>query len=484
MGRVNQLAILGSAFALFALGIGIGFILGTQNNETPINQQHAPQKNSLFMRGTSSQLEVSMAGVHEINKLSSSTLDNNSNSEAEPDHRRLQDDFMDPKSVTYRDRSHDTVYDQPPRLEMTQDVNVRDVHVKSMCRCRSGDMPFPARPTPVGINTGILQPPSKATGMQHSKHFVLHPSDDGEGCTCIDSPFGSITADKYLTGFNDHKTCPKQMYPGNYDWNEMPDLAVEESLPLFIGVLSYKSPLSLNGTLHNWLSHDFFRRTNAQDTFVQLNKRSEKDDEVLHEFMEKLVGQQHPPLTVMGSPEENLNPGLAISKFCRAAEAHPSSHPNGENLLMFLEKDWNLWDGPQIARVEEIMNSINALTQRGVPYIRLSPPAPASNIFDSTSWPCPSQGVPWVCTTSHSHRWTNTPLVVDCSWFLRYMEPFALLDDPIMSGRCRPGFQEIGYCDWEEAMQDGRVAWANSNWVLASMKGPKPKFFAHKEVDK
>ncbi|KAL7532133.1 hypothetical protein ACHAXR_004460 [Thalassiosira sp. AJA248-18] len=284
--------------------------------------------------------------------------------------------------------------------------------------------------------------------MQHAKNFVLHPSDEGEACKCEeDSPFAHVTKDKYLSGFNSHKQCPPQSVPGKYDWNEMPDLGVEP-LPLFLGVLSYN---------------------NAQDVFVQLNKRSEKDDEVLNEFQ--------------GAPDENLNPGLAISKFCRAAEAHPNSHPNGENLLMFLEKDWHLFDGPQTARLEVLMNSINALTQRGVPYIRLSPPAINSNIKESTRWPCPSEGVPWICTPAHAHRWTNTPLVVDCSWFLRYMEPYALLNDPIMFGRCRPGFQESGYCDWEEAMQDGRVAWSNSNWVVASMLGPRPKFFTHVEVD-
>ena len=44
--------------------------------------------------------------------------------------------------------------------------------------------------------------------------------------------------------------------------------------------------------------------------------------------------------------------------------------------------------------------------------------------------------------------------------------------------------QENGYCDWEAAMQDGRIAWTNSQWVMANIAGPKGKLFFHKEIDK
>jgi len=435
----------------------LGFLLGSQNNTT----------------------------------LISFTLRSNSNNiEAEPNDHRRQLSFMDPNTVENRvPQFLDVVYDQPPppptTLGMTQDVNnVRDVHVKSMCRCGSKAMPIPGRPSPIGLDTGIFQPPSKATGMQHAKHFVLHPSDEGQGCTCIEnSEFAEATTDMFLSGLK--RKCPNPKYPGNYDWNEMPDLGVEESLPIFVGTLSYKSPLTLNVTLHNWLGHDLFRKINAQGVFVQLNKRSEEDDAILQEFQETLLRNEQPPVNVMGSPEENLNPGLAISKFCRAAEAHPSSHPNGENLLMFLEKDWNIYHGShESTHIEEIFHSINGLVQRGVPYIRLKMPSKESD--QSKMWKCPSQGVPWVCTTAHQHRWSNTPMVVSCKWFLRYMEPYALLEDPIMSG-CRPGFQENHYCDWEEALQDGRVAWTNSQWVTAHLgpgkRGIRSRLFFHNEVD-
>ena len=66
-----------------------------------------------------------------------------------------------------------------------------------------------------------------------------------------------------------------------------------------------------------------------------------------------------------------------------------------------------------------------------------------------------------------------------------HLEPFALMSsDPIMTG-CGRGFQSTGYCDWEEAMQDGRIAWTNSQWVVAhiSHHQDRPRLFVHKEVD-
>ena len=56
---------------------------------------------------------------------------------------------------------------------------------------------------------------------------------------------------------------------------------------------------------------------------------------------------------------------------------------------------------------------------------------------------------------------------------------FALmsLTDPIMS--CGGS-----YCDWEKATQDGRVAWTNSQWVIAHITRHEGHLFDHKEVDK
>ncbi|KAL7550289.1 hypothetical protein ACHAWF_013532 [Thalassiosira exigua] len=243
----------------------------------------------------------------------------------------------------------------------------------------------------------------------------------------------------------------------------MPDFGVEE-LPLFMTSLSYESPLPLNISLHNYLEHDIHRRLNIAGHFIQLNHRSEADDQVMAEYQRNLQLRDLPPPTVMGSPDENLHPGLTIARSCRAAEAHPRGHPNGENLLLFLEKDWSFL-AP--ADKDDLFRSANALAQRGVPYIRLAQKL-CGKFGCAETHRCPSMGVDWECTRSSEQRWSNQPVLVDCRWFLRYLEPFALLgaDDGIMMG-CRPGMQEGKYCDWEEAGQDGRVAWVEAQWTMA-----------------
>lgn len=375
-----------------------------------------------------------------------------------------------------------------PQIEGDHQAHIRHVHVGTMCRCASGILPtIGPIVTDEARDTQILQPPSLATGM-HAKHFIQHPS--ATGCSCMKDtnlrvPYASTTTDLFLKKMKLHE-CP-HVFPAKYEWENMPDLGVEETLPLFLGVQSYESPLSLNGTLHNWLDHDLFRRINARDVFVQLNHRSLMDDRIMFDFHDHMAKmQRQSPITVLGSDSSsNLHPGRTISNMCRRAESHPDSHPNGENLLLFLEKDWNLYNGANDVpskgqSLERLFRGINALAQRGVPYIRLK--RKSKEVSKSKTWPCPSQGFPFECTTAHQHRWTNQPMVVSCKWFLRYLEPFALLDDPIMYG-CREGFQENRYCDWEEALQDGRIAWVNSQWVVANVITGNHRVFFHQEVD-
>ena len=57
------------------------------------------------------------------------------------------------------------------------------------------------------------------------------------------------------------------------------------------------------------------------------------DDEVLNEYQASLPRNMQHPFQAMGSAEENLHPGLAISRFCRMAESSEQSHPNGENMV-------------------------------------------------------------------------------------------------------------------------------------------------------
>jgi len=422
---------------------------------------------------------------------SSFSLRNNNNAGggAAPRYNRsgLLAGYADPQSVSLKPITTEAIATDGslllPRQEKGEQLT-RHVHVGSMCRCPSGQRPAPGPLAAADeYDTGIVQPPSLATGNQ-AKRFVMHGSEGG--CSCVKNgrrtPYAEETTDLFLKHMELHQ-CPRP-HQSQYDWDNMPDLGVEEGLPVFLGVLSYESPLSLNGTLHNWLDHDLFRRTQAQEAFVRLNHRSPMDDEILQKFEETQLSRHgESPVTVLGSPSENLHPGLAIADMCRRAESHPSSHPNGENLLMFLEKDWSLYNGPgdlPAEGFEQLLRGVNALAQRGVPYIHLK--RRSNEVSSEKTWPCPSQGFPFECTTAHQHRWTNQPMVVRCDWFLRYMEPFALLDDPIMYG-CRPGFQEARYCDWEEALQDGRIAWAETQWVAAHLMTGKHRLFFHEEVD-
>ncbi len=286
----------------------------------------------------------------------------------------------------------------------------RDVHVGSMCRCGSEKVPIPdvnreliskyqqvpknpAHVTGARGQDTVIQPPSKATGSE-PKRFLHYPV---EGCQCFGGDARikpQTTADKFMSGLSrDYflrpaNQCQESEAASQFDWDHMPDFGVED-LPIFVGVLSFRSPLTLNNTLHNWLKHDLFRRIGAQDVMVQLNQRSQKDDEMINDFQQKLNNRH--PMTILGSEEENLHPGLAISNFCRRAEEHPSSHPNGENLVLFLEKDWIIPDDSgKLHYLEALFRSAIALSQRGVPYVSLR-----SNQVRNGMWNCQAEGVGW-----------------------------------------------------------------------------------------
>jgi len=363
---------------------------------------------------------------------------------------------------------------------------LKNVLVHSDSPVYIGALPSPTRSesnTSAAIDTFITQESSIATGLQ--KRFVMDAYDK---CHCIEnSRYADITADNalwHLSGRphgccnNDKNCCVGET--GNYSWQKMPDFAVEESLPLFVGVLSFNSPQSLNASLHSWLKTDLLEESQAMKMFIQLNNRSKTDDDIINSYTEHLKRKhQHgTPIEVLGGSDENLHPGLAIAKFCRRAEGDPRSHPNGENLLLFLEKDWHSHLGKDLRGIFE---SARVLSQRGVHYMRLTATLKEVSKHNVFTWPCPSAGKAWTCTTSHRHRWTNLPSIVSCSWFLRYFEPFALMQDPIMYGWKRDGiFKERKYFDWEEAHQDGRVAWSEAQWIVASVE--KDLFFHH-EVD-
>ena len=146
----------------------------------------------------------------------------------------------------------------------------------------------------------------------------------------------------------------------------------------------------------------------------------------MDDIQKKYEVMDRPPVTTTGSESENLNPGLAVLRKCADwPKEHPDSHPNGENLLMFLEKDWTLYPAWRELDIEGLFRGANALTQRGVSYIRLM--RKLTELDNSKTWMCPSNGVPFRCTTSHQHRWSNQPFIVKCDWFLRYLDISSLV---------------------------------------------------------
>lgn len=369
-----------------------------------------------------------------------------------------------------------TITMHKPSVTTTPEI-VRELDVLPMCRCNSGRLPVLKATSAALSETGVLQERSIATGGP--KQFRMRHAE----CECSPGR-GPNISDKYLATIEKQwgqlGECLPMPKDTNMTWDAMPDFGVEQRLPMFLGVLSYKSPVTMEWAMANWVMRGLQNHVTA--SFVQLNARSSKDDEV--------VGRRGAPFnfTMFGSAEENIHPGKAIARFCRAAERHPKGHPNGENLLLFLEKDWfiaptqrygghvqkktgkvygrfKIVNGPAFYDLAQIFGSANELAQRGVPYLRLLRP---SGGLSPARWPCSANNYTWECTPANQHRWTNLPLIVRCDWFLRYLEPFALLNDPIMYA-CRRNGRQKKFCDWEEAMQDGRIAWANAHWVVGSI---------------
>ena len=168
--------------------------------------------------------------------------------------------------------------------------------------------------------------------------------------------------------------------------------------------------------------------------------------------------------------------------MCYCAKSVKSGVITSEKLL-FLEKDWTIRTQNESKHtLEDIFFSANALLQRGVDVVRLKRPFKETD--QTEMWDCPANGVHWKCATSHLQRWSNQPIIIRCDLFLRYLEPFALLSivDPIMRA-CNREFGDPNYCDWEAAMQDGRVAWTNSQWVVANAGDQNHIYFEHEEID-
>lgn len=254
----------------------------------------------------------------------------------------------------------------------------RNTTVQSMCRCSSGEVPVWHNASSGVRDTGITQKASLATG-KFSKQFKMQEGD----CECRLGS-GQISNDDYLMSLGS-QYCSPPPEDSKMDWRAMPDFGVEQSLPLFLGVLSYNSPKTLDNTLTNWERHNLTELGGFAESYLQLNNRSVEDDEVV------LKHNQTFSFIVSGNENENLHPGLAISRFCRQAERSPFGHPNGENLLLFLEKDWLfMHQSDSLPGFPAVLHSVNSLVQRGVPYVRLSA---TTDTGTSDVWECDSEGV-------------------------------------------------------------------------------------------
>lgn len=259
-------------------------------------------------------------------------------------------------------------------------------------------------------------------------------------------------------------------------WHHLPDFGYDSQVPFFVGALSYKTPKSLKAGLNNWNSTIFAwsMRSKFKGFFVHLNDRSREDDMVVAPFATHF-NRTGLPTIMTGRPGLNWNVGKVIAHQCRLAEESEASHPNGENVMLWLEKDWqvNASYGPDFWN--ELVMSANEVLQRGVVKLNMRPDG--SPPF---TWPCRGENYTWTCAPGWTHHNMNSPMFIRCDWFLRYYEAFALFDQSVMNAWGRTGKNRT-YYDWEEAQQDGRVEWINSHWILgASQHGD---LFSHVEID-
>ena len=247
-------------------------------------------------------------------------------------------------------------------------------------------------------------------------------------------------------------------------------------MPIFVGALSFMSPMSPGAGLQNWTDTLFSPQVapKFKGFYLHLNNRSWADDEVVEPFARRLRDMGLPVAITGGSANDNV--GKVIADQCRQAEQSEHSHPRGENILLWLEKDWH-WNADKYGLnvLNEKIDSAREFLQRGVVKLNMRP-AGRPNI----TWPCRGQNVTWRCSPGFVFHNMNSPMLIRCDWHLRYFEPYALFNEAVMMAHGRTG-KKRKYFDWEEAGQDGRIEWINSNWILgASREGD---LFKHVELN-
>ena len=236
------------------------------------------------------------------------------------------------------------------------------------------------------------------------------------------------------------------------------------------------SPLSLGAGLQNWKETFFSPQVASQfkGFYVHLNNRSRADDAVVEPFARHLRDMGLPIAITGGVSNDNV--GKVIADQCRLAEQSEHSHPRGENVLLWLEKDWH-WNvgGHGLDVLNDKIDSAREVLQRGVVKLNMRPAG-----RPDITWPCQGQNVTWRCSPGFVFHNMNSPMQIRCDWHLRYFEPYALFNEAVMMAHGRTG-KKRKYFDWEEAMADGRVEWVNSNWILgASQEGD---LFRHVELN-
>ena len=347
--------------------------------------------------------------------------------------------------------------------------HAREVVVETQCRCNSNRC-FSKGETTAVMATNVTQPASLATGPPKTFSKAVRP------CSCQNGHC-NVEVGYFLQGMEQRysKSVAHEARSGT-PWAEIPDFGNERDLPVFVGALSFMSPLSLGAGLQNWKETFFSPQVASQfkGFYLHLNNRSPADDAVVEPFARHLRDMGLPVAITGGSGNDNV--GKVIADQCRLAEQSERSHPRGENILLWLEKDWH-WNAGKYGLdvLNDKIDSAREVLQRGVVKLNMRPAG-----RPKITWPCRGQNVTWRCSPGFVFHNMNSPMLIRCDWHLRYFEPYALFNEAVMMAHGRAG-KKRKYFDWEEAGMDGRIEWINSNWILgASQEGD---LFRHVELN-
>ena len=352
-------------------------------------------------------------------------------------------------------------------------AHAREVVVETQCRCNPNRC-FSKGETQAVMATNVTQPASLATGPPKTFSKAVRP------CSCSDGQCNVGLGDTFRKLETRYSSTGSREARAGTPWAEIPDFGNERDLPVFVGALSFMSSLSLGAGLQNWKETFFSPQVASQfkGFYVHLNNRSRADDAVVEPFARHLRDMGLPIAITGGVSNDNV--GKVIADQCRLAEQSEHSHPRGENVLLWLEKDWH-WNvgGHGLDVLNDKIDSARELLQRGVVKLNMRIPHQWPSRPNIT-WPCRGQNVTWWCSPGFVFFNMNSPMLIRCDWHLRYFEPYALFTEPVMMAYGRTG-KKRAYVDWEDAGADGRIEWINSNWILGASQ--ERDLFRHVELN-